>query len=64
MKLGPGLTFSWKRALGITAAKRRFSRATAERQVDDLAVELSDRFGPLADPHKLLASVRSLLELA
>ncbi|MFN5651882.1 MAG: hypothetical protein ACK49M_10495 [Actinomycetes bacterium] len=28
MKLGPGLTFSWKRALGITAAKRRFSRAT------------------------------------
>jgi hypothetical protein len=28
MKLGPGLTFSWKRALGVTAAKRRFSRAT------------------------------------
>ena len=28
MKLFPGLTFSWKRALGITAAKRRFSRAT------------------------------------
>ena len=29
MKLGPGLTFSWKRALGITAAKRKISRKTA-----------------------------------
>jgi hypothetical protein len=28
MKLGPGLTFSWKRALGVTAAKRKISRAT------------------------------------
>lgn len=28
MKLGPGLTFSWKRALGVTSAKRRFARAT------------------------------------
>lgn len=28
MKLGPGLSFSWKRALGITAAKQRFARAT------------------------------------
>jgi hypothetical protein len=28
MKLGPGLTFSWKRALGITSAKRKISRAT------------------------------------
>ena len=28
MKLGPGLTFSWKRALGITALKRKISRAT------------------------------------
>ena len=28
MKLGPGLTFSWKRALGVTAAKRNISRAT------------------------------------
>lgn len=28
MKLGPGLTFSWKRALGVTSAKRRISRAT------------------------------------
>lgn len=28
MKLGPGLTFSWKRALGITDAKRKISKAT------------------------------------
>ena len=28
MKLGPGLTFSWKRALGITAAKRKISQKT------------------------------------
>lgn len=28
MKLGPGLTFSWKRALGITALKRKISRKT------------------------------------
>lgn len=28
MKLGPGLTFSWKRALGVTSAKRKISRAT------------------------------------
>ncbi|GDX29370.1 hypothetical protein LBMAG13_17950 [Actinomycetes bacterium] len=28
MKLGPGLTFSWKRALGVTKAKRSISRAT------------------------------------
>ncbi|MHB1090184.1 MAG: hypothetical protein ACYC06_08010 [Ilumatobacteraceae bacterium] len=28
MKLGPGLTFSWKRALGVTKAKRNISRAT------------------------------------
>ena len=26
MKLGPGLSFSWKRALGATKAKRRVSR--------------------------------------
>ena len=25
MKLGPGLSFSWKRALGVTKAKRRVS---------------------------------------
>lgn len=24
----PGLTFSWKRALGITKAKRRFTKKT------------------------------------
>lgn len=28
MKLGPGLTFSWKRALGVTKAKRKISRVT------------------------------------
>jgi hypothetical protein len=28
MKLGPGLTFSWKRALGVTKAKRTITRAT------------------------------------
>ena len=28
VKLAPGLTFSWKRALGITAAKRKVARAT------------------------------------
>lgn len=28
MKLGPGLSFSWKRALGITRAKQNFARQT------------------------------------
>ncbi len=28
MKLGPGLSCSWKRALGVTKAKRRVSKAT------------------------------------
>ena len=28
MKLGPGLTFSWKRAVGITKAKRATSKST------------------------------------
>jgi hypothetical protein len=28
MKLGPGLTFSWKRALGVTKAKRAISKST------------------------------------
>ena len=28
MKLGPGLTFSWKRALGVTSSKRKISKAT------------------------------------
>jgi len=28
MKLGPGISFSWKRALGVTKAKRKFARET------------------------------------
>jgi hypothetical protein len=28
MKLGPGISFSWKRALGVTKAKRSISKAT------------------------------------
>lgn len=28
MKLGLGLSFSWKRALGITQAKQNFARQT------------------------------------
>jgi hypothetical protein len=28
MKLGPGITFSWKRALGITWLLRKVARAT------------------------------------
>lgn len=28
VKLGPGLTFSWKRALGIDRLKRKISRKT------------------------------------
>lgn len=28
MKLGPGLTFSWKRAIGLTQARRNFARKT------------------------------------
>ena len=28
MKLGFGLSFSWKRALGVTKAKRRVSKKT------------------------------------
>ena len=28
MKLGPGLSFSWKRALGVTKAKRRVLKKT------------------------------------
>lgn len=27
MRLGPGLSFSWRRALGVSAAKGRISRA-------------------------------------
>ena len=28
MKLGPGISFSWKRAIGVTKAKRRVTRKT------------------------------------
>jgi hypothetical protein len=28
MKILPGLTFSWKRAVGLTAARQRFARFT------------------------------------
>jgi hypothetical protein len=28
MKLGPGLTFSWKRAIGLTWLKQKISRKT------------------------------------
>lgn len=28
MKLGPGFAFSWKRAVGITKAKRAISKST------------------------------------
>ena len=28
MKLAPGLSFSWKRAVGLTAARQRFARRT------------------------------------
>lgn len=28
VKLGPGLSFSWKRAVGVTKAKRRIAKAT------------------------------------
>lgn len=28
MKLAPGLSFSWKRAFGVTSLKRKVSRAT------------------------------------
>ena len=28
MKLGPGISFSWKRAIGGTKAKRRVTRKT------------------------------------
>ena len=28
MKLGPGLSFSWRRALGITQARQNFARKT------------------------------------
>ena len=44
----PGLSFSWKRAVGITAAKQKFARATGiptsrqglERKVGSLVLGL------------------------
>jgi transcription-repair coupling factor (superfamily II helicase) len=39
---------------------RRLSRATAERQVDELAAELSDRFGPLPDEARRLLDFAKL----
>jgi len=32
MKLGPGLTFSWKRALGVTKLKRSISNSAEFEQ--------------------------------
>jgi transcription-repair coupling factor (superfamily II helicase) len=39
---------------------RRLSRATAERQVDDLATELADRFGPPPDEARRLLDFAKL----
>ena len=39
---------------------RRLSRATAERQVDELATELADRFGPLPDEARRLLDFAKL----
>lgn len=44
----PGLSFSWKRAIGVTAAKQKISRATGipttraglERKVGAMALDL------------------------
>lgn len=46
----PGLSFSWKRALGITAAKQKFARKTGipttkaglERKVGKAVLDLLD----------------------
>jgi len=43
---------------------RRLSRATAESQVDDLARELADRFGPLPDEARRLLDFTKLKALA
>ena len=37
----PGLSFSWKRALGITAAKQRFARKTGIPTTKDWSVRLA-----------------------
>lgn len=46
----PGLSFSWKRALGITAAKQRFARKTGipttksglERKIGKAVLDMLD----------------------
>jgi len=43
---------------------RRLSRATAEGQVDELAAELADRFGPLPDEARRLLEFTRLKTLA
>ncbi|MFM7207952.1 MAG: transcription-repair coupling factor [Planctomycetaceae bacterium] len=43
---------------------RRLSRATAESQVDELATELTDRFGPLPDEARRLLEFTRLKTLA
>lgn len=49
----PGLSFSWKRALGITAAKQRFARKTGipttkaglERKIGRAVMDMLDPTG-------------------
>lgn len=51
MKIGPGFTFSWKRALGITAFLQRLSRKTGipftktgrERKIGALVIKAIGR---------------------
>ena len=53
----PGVSFSWKRALGITAAKQRFARKTGipttkaglERKVGKAVIDL---LNPNSKKHK------------
>lgn len=53
----PGLSFSWKRALGITAAKQRFARKTGipttkaglERKIGRAVMDMLD---PTSDTKK------------
>ncbi|MBD5128582.1 MAG: hypothetical protein HDT43_01440 [Ruminococcaceae bacterium] len=53
----PGLSFSWKRALGITAAKQRFARKTGipttkaglERKIGRAVMDMLD---PTSDSKK------------
>jgi transcription-repair coupling factor (superfamily II helicase) len=43
---------------------RRLSRATAESQIDELAAELADRFGPLPDDARRLLEFTRLKAVA